>query len=427
MFELTERLSPQPVIKAFGIGGEGGKAIAHLITSGVVGIDFVYVDTDRLALEASWGCTPFLLGGNVAEGGGTGGNPQIGKRAAIEDRESLRGLLYGSDMVFICAGMGGGTGTGAAPVVAQLAKELGILTVAVVTEPSPPEGNKQSQTARAGIEVLLQYVDSLIAIPTEEPDPLLRRNAGALEAIHEVNELLLVAVRGIVELIVRPGLINVDFADIRMSMGEMGMAAAGLGVAAGDHRATVAVEAAINGALLKKIDLASACSILVNVTSGPDLTMSEFDEIGYIVHGAVSEEATVMIGTVLDPDIASEVRVTIIAAGLDRARATGRSIPSTQKSSPAVGSGDDLAVPAVLRAQTKKVDVAAINSDSIRIVAHPDIPDRTLALLVEVLSALYAGVSNDVLIVSKAIPIPSTPVREQKANEKTSKKTATGM
>ena len=323
MFELVERLAPNAVIKVIGIGGGGGNAVAHMVTSHIEGVDFICANTDAQALKLSGAKLTLQLGGNVTKGLGAGANPEVGRQAALEDRERIVELLQGADMVFITAGMGGGTGTGAGPVVAQLAKELGILTVAVVTKPFPFEGRRRMQVALKGIEDLSQHVDSLITVPNEKLLTVLGRDVTLLSAFKSANDVLLGAVQGIADLITRPGLINVDFADVRTVMSEMGMAMMGSGTARGDDRAVAAAEAAINNPLLEDVNLSGACGILVNVTAGPNLTMREFDEIGQVVHQFASEDATVVIGSALDPELQDDVRVTVVATGLNRAAARG--------------------------------------------------------------------------------------------------------
>jgi len=318
MFEFVEVPAPNAVIKVIGVGGGGGNAVAHMVNAGVEGVDFICANTDGQALKHCPAKTTLQLGGNVTKGLGAGANPEVGKQAAMEDRERLRELLTGADMVFITAGMGGGTGTGAAPVVAQLAKEMGILTVAVVTKPFPFEGRKRLQIALQGIEALSQHVDSLITIPNEKLISELGREVTLLNAFRSANDVLLGAVQGIADLITRPGLINVDFADVRTVMSEMGMAMMGSGVAKGDDRAVAATEAAINNPLLDDINLAGACGILVNVTAGMNLSMREFDEVGRTIAEFAAEDATVVMGTVLDPDMQDEIRVTVVATGLNR-------------------------------------------------------------------------------------------------------------
>ncbi len=326
-FELVEKLAPNAVIKVIGVGGGGGNAVAHMVNAGVDGVEFITANTDSQAIKNVGAKMQLQLGGNVTKGLGAGANPEVGRQAALEDRERIVEALDGADMVFITAGMGGGTGTGAAPVVAQLAKEMGILTVAVITKPFPFEGRRRMQVALKGIEELAQHCDSLITIPNEKLITVLGRDATMMQAFRAANDVLLGAVQGIADLIVRPGLINVDFADVRTVMSEMGLAMMGSGTARGDDRAQAAAEAAISNPLLDEVNLAGANGVLVNITAGPDFTMREFDEVGRIVDEFAAEDATVVVGTVLDPNMQDEVRVTVVATGLNRgvARAVGRS------------------------------------------------------------------------------------------------------
>ncbi len=320
-FELVEKMAPNAVIKVVGVGGGGGNAVAHMVSSSVDGVEFITANTDSQAIKNSGSKLQLQLGTNVTKGLGAGANPEVGRQAALEDRELIMEALEGADMVFITAGMGGGTGTGAAPVVAQIAKEMGVLTVAVVTKPFPFEGRRRMQVALKGIEELSQHCDSLITIPNEKLITVLGRNATMIQAFRAANDVLLGAVQGIADLIVRPGLINVDFADVRTVMSEMGLAMMGTGHAKGDDRASAAAEAAIQNPLLDDVNLSGANGILVNITAGPDFTMAEFDEVGRTVENFASEDATVVIGTVLDPDMQDEVRVTVVATGLNRAAA----------------------------------------------------------------------------------------------------------
>ena len=327
MFELIEKLTPNAVIKVIGVGGGGGNAVAHMLNAHIEGVEFVVANTDAQAMTTCGSRTHLQLGGNVTKGLGAGANPEVGRQAALEDRERIEAMLEGADMVFITAGMGGGTGTGAAPVVAQLAKEKGILTVAVVTKPFPFEGRRRMQVAMKGIEDLSQHVDSLITVPNEKLLSVLGRDVTLLNAFKAANDVLQGAVQGIADLITAPGLINVDFADVRTVMSEMGLAMMGSGTASGDDRAQAAAEAAIKNPLLEDVNLNGACGILVNVTAGPNLTMREFDEIGRIIHDFASEDATVVIGTSLDPEMKDEVRVTVVATGLNRANASRQQPP----------------------------------------------------------------------------------------------------
>ncbi|OOG37762.1 cell division protein FtsZ [Rhodanobacter sp. C05] len=327
MFELIDKLAPNAVIKVIGVGGGGGNAVAHMLNSNIEGVEFIVANTDAQAMTSCSSRTHLQLGGNVTKGLGAGANPEVGRQAALEDRERIEAMLEGADMVFITAGMGGGTGTGAAPVVAQLAKEKGILTVAVVTKPFPFEGRRRMQVALKGIEDLSQHVDSLITVPNEKLLSVLGRDVTLLNAFKAANDVLQGAVQGIADLITAPGLINVDFADVRTVMSEMGLAMMGSGTARGDDRAQAAAEAAIKNPLLEDVNLNGACGILVNVTAGPNLTMREFDEIGRIIHDFASEDATVVIGTSLDPEMKDDVRVTVVATGLNRAAASRQQPP----------------------------------------------------------------------------------------------------
>ncbi|GLQ93055.1 cell division protein FtsZ [Dyella acidisoli] len=352
MFELVEKLAPNAVIKVIGVGGGGGNAVAHMLNSNIEGVDFVVCNTDAQAMKGCGGRMHLQLGANVTKGLGAGANPEVGRQAALEDRERIEEMLEGADMVFITCGMGGGTGTGAAPVVAQLAKEKGILTVAVVTKPFPFEGRRRMQVALKGIEDLSQHVDSLITVPNEKLLSVLGREVTLLNAFKAANDVLLGAVQGIADLITAPGLINVDFADVRTVMSEMGLSMMGSGTARGDDRAQAAAEAAINNPLLEDVNLNGACGILVNVTAGPNLTMREFDEIGRIIHDFASEDATVVIGTSLDPEMQDDVRVTVVATGLNRAaarqpvqRVTGQQVEMRQRPRPIVlrtGTGNEV-------------------------------------------------------------------------------------
>ena len=330
-FELIQQVAPNAVIKVFGVGGGGGNAVAHMVNSSVEGVEFITANTDSQAIKNCGASQQLTLGGNVTKGLGAGANPEVGRQAALEDREAIIEALQGADMVFITAGMGGGTGTGAAPVVAQLAKEMGILTVAVVTKPFPFEGRRRMQVAAKGIEELSQHCDSLITIPNEKLITVLGRNATMIQAFRAANDVLLGAVQGIADLIVRPGLINVDFADVRTVMSEMGLAMMGSGSARGDDRAQAAAEAAIQNPLLDDVNLSGANGILVNITAGPDFTMAEFDEVGRTVEQFAAEDATVVIGTVLDPDMQDEVRVTVVATGLSRATVGLRQSPGNDR------------------------------------------------------------------------------------------------
>jgi cell division protein FtsZ len=316
MFELMDAYSQSAVIKVIGVGGGGGNAVSHMVASGIEGVDFICINTDSQALKASKIKTSLQIGCNITKGLGAGADPEVGRQAAVEDRDRIIELINGCDMLFITAGMGGGTGTGAAPVVAQIARELGILTVAVVTKPFQMEGSKRSLVADHGIAELTKNVDSLITIPNQKLLTVLGPATTLLDAFKAANQVLQGAVQGIAELITRPGLINVDFADVRTVMSETGMAMMGSGAASGDSRAKQAAEAAVSSPLLEDINLAGAHGILVNVTAGLDLSIGEFEEVGRIVKEYASEDATVVVGTVIDPEMSNQIRVTVVATGL---------------------------------------------------------------------------------------------------------------
>lgn len=316
MFELIDNVPQNAVIKVVGVGGGGGNALQHMVVNNVEGVEFICANTDAQALKNISARTVLQLGPNVTKGLGAGANPLIGREAAMEDRERIAEVLRGADMVFITAGMGGGTGTGAAPIVAEVAREMGILTVAVVTKPFPFEGRKRMQIADEGIRELGQHVDSLITIPNEKLLTVLGKDASLLAAFSKANDVLLGAVQGIADLIMRPGMINVDFADVKTVMSEMGMAMMGTGHASGPNRAREAAEAAIRSPLLEDVNLMGARGILVNITAGPDLSLGEFSEVGNTVEEFASDTATVVVGTVIDPELRDELRVTVVATGL---------------------------------------------------------------------------------------------------------------
>jgi cell division protein FtsZ len=330
MFELVEKLAPNAVIKVIGVGGGGGNAVAHMVNSHIDGVDFICANTDAQALKMCGAKLTLQLGSNVTKGLGAGANPEVGRQAALEDRERIVENLQGTDMVFITCGMGGGTGTGAAPVVAQLAKELGILTVAVVTKPFPFEGRRRMQVAMKGIEDLSQHVDSLITVPNEKLLTVLGRDVTLLSAFKSANDVLLGAVQGIADLITRPGLINVDFADVRTVMSEMGMAMMGSGTARGDDRAVAAAEAAINNPLLEDVNLAGARGVLVNITASANLKMKEYHEVMNTIKEFTAEDAMVIVGTVIDDAMEDRLRVTMIATGLGGAVVATRRPPKLE-------------------------------------------------------------------------------------------------
>ncbi len=364
MFELVDNMPQSAVIKVIGVGGGGGNAVRHMIDCDVDGVEFICANTDAQALRDVDARVALQLGGGMTKGLGAGANPEIGRQSAIEDRDRIAEILEGADMVFITAGMGGGTGTGAAPVVAEVARDMGILTVAVVTKPFPFEGRKRMQIADEGIQQLQQQVDSLITIPNERLLAVLGSSASLIEAFKAANDVLLGAVQGIADLIIRPGMINVDFADVRTVMSEMGMAMMGSGNAVGENRAREAAESAIRSPLLEGVNLQGARGILVNITAGLDLSLGDFNEVGETIEDFASPDATVVVGTVIDPELTDELRVTVVATGLQGAAAEKKApearvvVNNTRKAAPADYA--DLDIPTVKRkASSTSAAVAA--------------------------------------------------------------------
>ncbi len=320
MFELMDSCNDDAVIKVVGVGGGGGNAVEHMVKESLQGVEFITINTDAQALRNASSHQTLQIGSNITKGLGAGANPEVGREAAMEDIDNIRTMLDGADMVFIAAGMGGGTGTGAAPVVAEVAKDLGILTVAVVTKPFSFEGKKRMGYAIQGINELGKQVDSLITIPNDKLLKVLGRGVSLLDAFKAANNVLLGAVQGIAELITRPGLINVDFADVRTVMREMGTAMMGTGYASGEGRAQEAAEKAISSPLLEDVDLANASGVLVNITAGLDMSIEEFEMVGNAVKTFASENATVVVGTVIEPDMENDLRVTVVATGIGMER-----------------------------------------------------------------------------------------------------------
>jgi cell division protein FtsZ len=370
MFELMDAYSQSAVIKVIGVGGGGGNAVAHMVTTGIDGVEFMCVNTDSQALKHAKVKTALQIGCNITKGLGAGADPEVGRQAAMEDRDRIVELVEGCDMLFITAGMGGGTGTGAAPVVAQVAKELGILTVAVVTKPFEMEGNKRSYVADHGIAELSKYCDSLITIPNQKLLTVLGPQTTLLDAFKSANQVLQGAVQGIAELITRPGLINVDFADVRTVMAETGMAMMGSGAASGEGRARAAAEAAVSSPLLEDINLAGAHGILVNVTAGMDLSIGEFQEVGQIVKQFASDDATVVVGTVIDPELSNQVRVTVVATGLGRPAGSAR-VPHAERREREVMSSRD----------SRERDTREAREPSMRVVRRPQLSSSDYAAL----------------------------------------------
>jgi cell division protein FtsZ len=344
-----------------------------MVCESIEGVDFICANTDAQALDKASTRTVIQIGTHITKGLGAGANPEIGRQAAMEDRDRIEEALNGADMVFITAGMGGGTGTGGAPIVAQVAKEMGILTVAVVTKPFPFEGNKRMDVAATGIEELKKYVDSLITIPNEKLLTVLGKQITLLDAFKAANNVLLGAVQGIADLITRPGLINVDFADVRTVMSEMGMAMMGTGVAKGEDRAREAAERAVASPLLEDVDLSGARGILVNVTAGLDMAIGEFEEVGNTIKEFASDNATVVVGTVIDPEMSDELRVTVVATGLGQGHAavSEQPVKLVVNKEPAAEVEVDYDRPTVLRNQAKG-DGAAEGGD--KNMEYLDIP-----------------------------------------------------
>jgi len=319
MFELMDSHTKDPVIKVIGVGGGGGNAVQHMVSAGIEGVEYICVNTDVQALKKMDLRTTMQIGAGITKGLGAGADPGIGRQAALEDRERIQEAIEGSHMLFVTAGMGGGTGTGAAPVIAQIAKEMGILTVAVVTKPFGFERSKRMAQAEQGIKELANVVDSLITIPNDKLMPVLGKDTSLLEVFEKANDVLRGAVQGIAELITCPGLINVDFADVRTVMSEMGMAMMGTGTATGENRAREAAMAAISSPLLEDINISGAQGILVNVTAGLDLSIGELDDVGTAITELASADANVVVGTVIDSSMTDgELRVTMVATGLGK-------------------------------------------------------------------------------------------------------------
>ena len=366
MFELVEAANQAAVIKVIGVGGGGGNAVNHMIKADIEGVEFICANTDAQALKTASAPNILQLGNSITHGLGAGANPEVGRQSALDDRDRIEDALDGADMVFITAGMGGGTGTGAAPIVAQVAKEMNILTVAVVTKPFSFEGRKRAEVAGSGIRELSQHVDSLITVPNDRLVDVLGADVPLLNAFESADDVLLGAVRGIAQVITCQGLINVDFADVKTVMGEMGMAMMGSGKAQGEDRARVATEAAISSPLLEHIDLSGAKGILANITAGMDFCIGEFNEVGNIIKTVASDDATVVIGTVVNPELSDELWVTIVATGLSQ---PGEQLVRPKLVAAAGGGGeeimdyDKLERPTVIRNKVSATEVAPVKDD----------------------------------------------------------------
>lgn len=336
MFELVDTQTQPAVIKVIGVGGGGGNAVNHMVEKSIEGVEFINANTDVQDLKRSCCRTILQLGTNITKGLGAGANPEVGRQAAQEDRERIKEVLEGADMLFITAGMGGGTGTGAAPIVAQVAKQMNILTVAVVTKPFPFEGQRRMRVASEGIEELAKNVDSLIIIPNEKLLAVLGKEMSLLNAFSVANDVLYNATQGVAELITGQGLMNVDFADVKTVMANMGMAMMGMGSATGQNRAREATEKAIKSPLLADINLAGAKGVLVNITAGLNLSIGEFDEVGNTIRDFTDDDATLVVGTVIDPSMQEELRVTVVATGLGQSKSTVQQRPGAHGEEPAI-------------------------------------------------------------------------------------------
>jgi cell division protein FtsZ len=376
MFELMDAQAQEAVIKVIGVGGCGGNAVDHMIEAGVQGAEFICANTDSQALRRNKARVQLQLGANVTKGLGAGANPELGRQAAVEDRERIVELIEGADMLFLTAGMGGGTGTGAAPIVAEAARELGILTVAVVTKPFAFEGRRQ-RIAQEGLEALSKHVDSLIVIPNEKLMQVLGEEVSMLDAFKAANGVLHGAVAGIAEVINCPGLVNVDFADVRTVMSEMGMAMMGSATASGPHRSTQAAEQAVASPLLEDVNLAGARGVLVNITATGGLKMKEVHDVMNTIKAFTAEDATVIVGTVIDENMADRLRVTMVATGLGQPLGRTQSRPLS-----VVKTGTDVApvevvdyaqleTPAVIRRRNRETTIEAMRQSGVDLLDIP--------------------------------------------------------
>jgi cell division protein FtsZ len=375
MFEIMDTQPQEAVIKVIGVGGCGGNAVDHMINEGVEGVEFICANTDSQALKRNRAKTLIQLGPNVTKGLGAGANPDIGREAAVEDRERIIELIEGADMLFLTAGMGGGTGTGAAPIVAEAARELGILTVAVVTKPFAFEGKRQ-RIAQQGLDELCRHVDSLIVIPNDKLMQVLGEDVSMLDAFKAANTVLHGAVAGIAEVIKCPGLVNVDFADVRTVMSEMGMAMMGSSVATGLDRAHVAAEQAVASPLLEDVNLAGARGVLVNITASNTLKMKEVHEVMNTIKSFTAEDATVIVGTVIDESMDDRLRVTMVATGLGGAVNRPQQKPlivvkNGTDGTPLEVNYGDLEAPAVIRRRSRDAAVEAMKQSGVDMLDIP--------------------------------------------------------
>jgi len=357
MFEFDESMDQAAKIKVVGVGGGGGNAINTMIAAGIGGVDFIVANTDAQALKANKAPMKVQLGGKLTKGLGAGANPEIGREAALEDRARLAELLEGADMVFIAAGLGGGTGTGAAPVIAEVARELGALTVGVVTRPFTHEGKQRGRKAETGVQALKDCVDSLIMIPNDRLIGLAGKNMSILDAFKPADDVLRQAVQGISDLITTHGMINVDFADVKAAMSERGMAMMGIGIGHGEKRAAEAAQQAISSPLLEEIDISGAKGVLVNITGSSSMTMEDFEEVSRIIHGKVHEDANIFIGLVINEELGDAIKVTAIATGFGDAFEKGRRQAEELKSQAVMAANKnfDRDIPTYIRQQQNQV------------------------------------------------------------------------
>ena len=390
MFEIVEHGILKARIKVIGIGGGGGNAVNTMINAKLSGVDFLVANTDAQSLEASRAPVRVQLGAAVTKGLGAGANPEIGRRAAMENEETLKEYLAGSDMIFITAGMGGGTGTGGAPVVARLAREAGALTVGVVTKPFIFEGKKRMHLADDGIEELKQNVDTLIVIPNQRLLSIAAKTTTMLEAFHKADDVLLQAVRGISDLIITPGLINLDFADVRTVMAEMGLALMGAAAASGENRAIEAAQKAISSPLLEDISIQGARGVLINITGGPDLCLHEVNEAASMIQEEADDDANIIFGAVIDDAIVDEIRITVIATGFGEVKEEPKpaaanvsriSANANQKSKKVVHLGtifDDLDTPTWQRKKqgSNEIETVTLSKASFQLGANSDKDDK---------------------------------------------------
>lgn len=346
-FELFENAEKLAKIKVIGVGGGGSNAVNTMIGYNLTGVDFVAANTDAQALRASLSTIKIQLGAEITKGLGAGSDPSVGEKAAQESDELIRGTLNGADMVFITAGLGGGTGTGGAPVIAQIARDSGALTVAVVTKPFQFEGKKRDRQAEHGIEELRKIVDTLIVIPNQRLLSMGGRNMSLIEAFKKADDILYHAVKGISDLILIPGLINLDFADVRNIMSEMGLALMGTGIARGENRAVEAAQRAISSPLLEDNSIQGARGVLLNITGGPDMSLYEINEASSLIQAEAHDEANIIFGTVVDETMGDEVRITVIATGFDESEKRKQEMPAVPKLN--TYKREDLSTPAFMR------------------------------------------------------------------------------